>query len=154
MRLASELRPHTLTFCEYDALLWNWPSSAIAMMGPDGVMGSKFINADPKFKGEFYVHTPIIFGPKAIEPVLKAMDHLPDDAEYGFGDRYFGLAIETARIPIIDGHKTGLSYSQNHIEAKHIVEAVHAIKNGAVFTHGVKDAAVLSKLVNGAKFTY
>jgi len=151
IRLASELRPHTLTFCEYDALLWDWPSSSLTMMGPDGVMGSMFISDDPKFKGKFYVHSPIIFGPKAIAPVLKAMDQLPDDAELGFGDRYFGLAIETAGIPVVDGHKYGLSYSQNHIEAKHIAEACHAIKNGAVFTHGVKDGPTLAKLAQSAK---
>jgi len=121
------------------------------MMGPDGVIGSVFTSADPSFRGKFYIHSPIIFGPRAIQMVLTAMDHLPPDAERGFGDRYFGLAIEMAKIPVTDGHAHGLSYSQNHIEPKHIPEAIHAIKNGACFTHGVKDAPTLAKLAQAAK---
>jgi len=154
MRLATVLQPHTLTVCEYDALLWHWPTAHIATMQPDSVMGSVFQSADPKFKGKFYIHSPIIFGPQAIAKVTEAMEKLPDGAEGGFGDRYFGLAVETAGIPVIDGHAHGLSYSQNHIEAKHLADARRTIGAGAVFTHGVKDAAVLRVLADAAKITY
>lgn len=154
MRLAAYLEPHTLTVCEYDALLWHWPSEHIAHMQPDSVMGSVFKSDDPKFKGKYYIHSPIIFGPTAIGKVTKAMEDLPDDAEFGFGDRYFGLAVEKANLPVMDGHQLGLSYSQNHIEAKHLAEARQKIGAGAVFTHGVKDASVLRALADAAKITY
>ena len=146
MRLASFLKPHTLTFCEYDALLWRWPSEHIAHMEPDFVMGSVFQSADPKFKGKFYIHSPIIFGPLAIDKVLAAMDQLPDDAEFGFGDRYFGLAVEKAKIPVVNGHDLGLSYSQNHIEGQHVARAIEVIRSGACFSHGIKDQRIFSLL--------
>jgi len=153
MRLASELHPHTLTFCEYDALLWRWPKSELPMMGPDGAMGSMFTSADPKFKGKFYVHSPIIFGPKAIGRVVAAMDKLPPDAEYGFGDRYFGLAIETAGVKVLDGHDYGLSYSQNHIEGQHVARAMEVIGDGGCFSHGIKDKRIFELLSQAAKIT-
>jgi hypothetical protein len=154
LALASEMRPHFLTFCEYDALLWHWPESDVHMMGPDGVMGSRFESADPKFKGKFYMHSPILFGPLAIEKVCKEMFKLPRDAEYGFGDRYFGLAIERAGIPVVNGHDHGLSYSQNHIEKQHWMDAGTKIEQGAVFTHGVKDEKTFRILCAAAKITY
>jgi len=149
MLFASQMNTMTITFCEYDAILWRWPKEA-TIMGPNAIMASKFISDDRKFIGKFYLHSPIIFSNKSATETVEAMFRLPDDAERGFGDRYFGLACERARVDLIDGHKLGLSYSQNHIQQVHMPDAVDAIKAGACFTHGIKDASTLAALAKAA----
>lgn len=147
MRLAYNVECVWLTFVEYDAILWKWPEQANTM--PElAAMGSVFQNADPKFKGSFYVHSPIIFRREAIRRTLAAMTKLPDTAEYGFGDRYFGLAMEEGAVKVIDGHALGISYSQNHIEQKHWADARAKIAAGACFSHGIKDAQTLQRLAS------
>ncbi|MFB1500825.1 hypothetical protein [Thiocapsa sp. N5-Cardenillas] len=143
--LAKELSPRLLIWMEYDALLWEFPPMA-DMMSARSVMGTKFTSADRSFKGAFYLHSPIIFGSAAIRETLLAMCDLPPDAERGFGDRFIGLAVELARLPVIDAHAYQLAFSKNHIEKADIPDAVQARRKGAVFMHGIKEAAVFQAI--------
>jgi hypothetical protein len=160
MLLACELRPNWLTFCEYDALLWRWPTALIESTverlppGTAFVAGSQFTNHDPKFKGKTYLHTPIIFNPAAMIRVTTAMVSLPRNAEHGFGDRYFGLAVELAGVRVLNGHEHGLSFSQNHIQREHWAEAERTIRAGACFSHGIKDAETLDRLMKAAGISH
>ena len=156
MTLALEIGPRYLTVCEYDALLWDWPSKLIDQTFTIGgrAMGSVFHSADPSFLGKNYIHSPIIFDRVGYYETTKAMHKLPDDAERGFGDRMFGLAIERAGVTLIDGHAHGLSYSQNHIERQHYPEMMAKVRAGACFTHGIKDAQALRIGMNAAKIAY
>lgn len=159
IKLACSLMPSFTTFVEYDALLWRWPEELIAKFmahtgGGAVAFGSVFQNADPKFKARFYIHSPIIFTIAALCRTLWEMKKLPADAEGGFGDRLFGLAIENAGIRVVDGHEFGLSYSQNEITPENVANAVAAIKAGVCFTHGVKDEAILRRLVEATGIQY
>lgn len=151
MQQGALANPKHLIFCEYDALLWRWPE---VKAGQWDVMASKFTSADPKFKGSFYLHSPIIFGRSGYLRTIEAMKNLPLDAEYGFGDRYFGLAVETAKVNVLDGHALGLSYSQNEIAGVFVDQCADAVANGACFTHGVKEHFVLTRILTRANFAY
>lgn len=157
MLLASELRPNFLTFCEYDALLWRWPEELVhSLAAKNGfekgwVAASLFHNDDAKFKGSFYLHSPIIFSREAIPRVAVEMANLPRDAEHGFGDRYFGLAVENSGIPVMNGHDCGLSYSQNHIQRHHWEDAKNVISAGGCFSHGIKDTDTLRVLLAASR---
>ena len=148
LALAVEIGATHTIWCEYDALLWRFPEEAMKM-DSNSVMGSVFQSNDRKFHGKFYLHSPIIFGRQALSRTTVEMFKLPPGAEHGFGDRYFGYAIELAKVNVLDGHKLNLSYSQNHIEAnnrKFMVDAIAAMKRGIAFTHGIKDANVLRQM--------
>lgn len=157
MEQACNMRPEFLIFCEYDALLWYWPTELIARTVKDfepTVLASQFVSADPAFRGKAYLHSPIIFTRDAVPLVLKAMNRLPMNAERGFGDRFFGLAVEEAGIKVVNGHDHGASYSQNHITGAFVDQCADAVKGGACFTHGVKEESVLTRILTRANFAY
>lgn len=164
LTFAGAMNFETLTLCEYDALLWRWPADEVQRIlrdresidsrDPGFIFGSRFWNDDVKFQGKFYLHTPLIMDRLAVWSLVEAMEDLPDDAEGGFGDRYIGLAAERAEIGIIDGHKLGLSYSQNQIEAKHYAPMAEAIRSGICFTHGIKHLRAFEVGLQAAKISY
>lgn len=137
LRFALRLEWDQLVFCEYDAILWEWPKFHVEH---NQIVASMFVNVDPTFVSPIYLHSPIIFGSKdALAKVVAVMDVLPDDAERGFGDRYIGLAAQFSGLEIVDGHARGISFSQNHIDERWVGQAVAARKRGALLMHGIKD---------------
>lgn len=144
LRFALRMSWTQLVFCEYDALLWDWPPGGV---DENAITASKFMSADPSFLGSFYLHSPIIFGSRSlVQKIVQGMDDLRDDAEKGFGDRYFGLAAERMSLPIVDGHSRGWSYSQNHITGRYVQEAVEARRRGAILMHGIKEGNVFESI--------
>lgn len=134
-----------LWFYEYDAVCFEhppkdcWPQS-------DQLFASRFDNYDPEFKGSFYLHSPILLGRKALSALVAEMKKLPDDAERGFGDRYFGLAADRAGIPVIDALKKGFAMSKNHIHPEDLETFTLGYRCGARMSHGIKDEETLLAL--------
>lgn len=144
LRYAMSLDPEWLWFYEYDAVCFEAPPAKLR--NKKSISASRFRNFDDSFKGSIYLHSPLLIGRDALPALVDAMFSLPDDAELGFGDRYFGLAVDRAGIPVIDTLAAGFSWSMNHIEPKHLGEARKAYRNGARMSHGIKCAEVLGAL--------
>lgn len=132
---------------EYDSLCWG-PIPDAAVPPPGAMSGIVWPNEKvtpipgKPFKGNFYLHFPHIYSAEGLALTVKAMKHLVSmDAEWGYTDRYIGLAVERAKVPVVDTRKMGLAYSYENI-SKHpdrVLGCIEAVKKGAIFTHGIKD---------------
>lgn len=130
---------------EYDSLIFSdIPEKYLPP--PDGVSAPVFHNADPKFKGKFYLHFPQLFTRAGAQATVAAMDALPLDAEHGFTDRYAGLAVEKAGIPVLDLNPTGFVCTHNEIDDKKLPDVLAKYKAGARWSHGVKTEKVFKAL--------
>ena len=143
---------------EYDSLCWGpIPDSAVP---PEGSMGCSMFENEPydviagiKFLSPIYLHFPHLYTRTAVEKMLAAADdgRVRWDAEHGFVDRWLGMLAHVAGVPVLDYRAMNLGYSWENISysgpfPKRVEECVTAVKNGAVFSHGVKDAETLKRI--------
>lgn len=151
LRCREALRFAAMTYYEY-ILLIEWDSLIFApipekyLPKQDGVAAPVFHNVDPKFKGKFYLHFPQLFTRAGAQATVSAMDSLPLEAEFGFTDRYVGLAVEKAGIPVLDLNPTGFVCTHNEIDDKKLPDVLEQYKKGARWSHGVKSEKTLKAL--------
>lgn len=104
----------------------------------DDIAGNSFGEDNPNanFEGKMYVHPPLIFSLAGIKRITAA---LPSQVyEQGFWDRWLGRMIE---ITGATHHNFGpIGFSLNTIHAAHYPALKDAVRNGARWIHGVKDA--------------
>lgn len=142
---------YTLLF-EYDSvILGDIPNKYLPPAG--GVSAPVFFDSSPgkKFLGKFFLHFPQMYTRTGLQKVVQAMDALPADSEGGFTDRYVGLAVERAGIPVLDMNPTGFVYTQNEIDEPKLPAATEAYRKGARWSHGIKTEKVLKALQEAAK---
>lgn len=146
LRFASMTLYDYVFLCEYDSLVFKKPIPTVFQPTKDGVAAPVFHNVDPSFSGKTYLHFPQLYTNSAVHATVAAMDALPLGAEKGFTDRYVGLAVEKAAIPVKDLNPTGFVYTQNEIDEKKLPEALEAYKKGARWSHGIKTESVFRAL--------
>ena len=148
--------PYTMLL-EYDAVTWGpIPDHAIPPHG--GVAACRWPNEPVSpvpgkvFASPFYLHFPQLYTRLALELVVSAMEDMPADAEHGYTDRFVGLAVHRAGVPVKDWRAMGLCYSWENISRHEhrVVECIHAVANGALFSHGIKDEASLRRILEVA----
>jgi hypothetical protein len=145
LRFASLTYYEYVLLIEYDSLIFG-PIPEKYVPPTDGVSAPVFHNADPKFRGKFYTHFPQMFTRTAVQAVVAAMTALPDGAEHGFTDRYVGLAIENAKVPVLDLNPTGFVCTHNEIDEKKLPDVLAQYKKGARWSHGVKTEKIFKAL--------
>lgn len=131
---------------EYDSFILDLNEE---IMPPEGGMtaGIQKQNKPKKFKGKFYPQFPMIFIRKGFEKVLEKLNEVEGNDRL-FSDRFIGVAIEKANIPIINLFKLKKAYSKNTINLKkHKLELKEAKKNGVLFWHGVKSEDVYNFII-------
>lgn len=154
---------HRFVIFEADALclgaipvFFEWDHSAQSVGGGPAkdwdrpfICGNVFHDNGPdrKFKGSTFIHPPLIFTDVGLSAILPHLDALPDDAEYGFWDRYLGLACENAGIEPMDFMSKGLGYAENTILWDS--QAHDAAADGRIFFHGCKHETVLKAILAG-----
>lgn len=142
---------------EYDSLCWS-PIPEVAIPAEGEISAIVWPNEPVTpikgrpFIAPTYLHFPQIYTRTAISKLLTAMETtVPWDAEWGYTDRYLGLAAHRSGVKVKDLRRMGLAYSYENISysgpyPKRVEECVEAVKRGAVFTHGVKDEATLKRI--------
>jgi len=155
--------PYVMLF-EYDSLCWGpIPDRAIPLDG--WISATKFMNEPvspvpgKKFLANYYLHYPQIYTRESLEKITDSMERLtPWDAEYGYTDRYIGMASERAGIPVFNLLEAGLSYSWENISCarypSRVQECIAAIKGGAFASHGIKDLETLKTISEKSPFGY
>lgn len=104
---------------------------------------------DPKFKSRKFFHPPILFTQDILMRLVNIANSMTVFDEQGMWDRWLGLQAQKMKIPSSGyGH---LGYSRNTIEKSHYPEAIEAVKNGAIYIHGVKTPETLAVLVEARK---
>jgi hypothetical protein len=140
LEFCQTMRYDRFVFMEYDALCIG------CIPTPGGhITGNLFTSDQKEFQGHYFLHPPICFDQKALEPLVKFAKTVPDETD-GFWDRYLGYLCEYGKVPFV-GYEW-LGFARNTIEPHMIPDAVAARKAGAVFFHGVKTEAVLNALLN------
>lgn len=140
---------------EWDSLVWGpIPLHAVPEWG--SMAATKF-PAEPRspihprtFAGSFYLHFPHLYTRLALDLVLGTIDqNIPLDAEHGYTDRFLGLAVEKAGVPVLDWRAKGLSFSWENISAhpERVAACRQAVQRGALFSHGIKDEASLRQIL-------
>lgn len=105
---------------------------------------------DRKFVGTTFCHPPLLFSRQGLATILPHLNALADDCEFGFWDRYLGLACENAGIEPMDFMKHGLGFARNTIEfGRDCTDATDAAANGAIFFHGCKSVEALTHIKVG-----
>lgn len=130
-------KPHeSFSIFEYDSFCL---SVGIPGFNPDGLSGHVFRDDQPNrgFVGTYYVHPPLVFSAPTLRRILKSAQHVRDDAECGFWDRWLGWVCEREGIQF-QNYLASYGFSRNTIEPPEIPAAVAAVNNGAVTFHGVK----------------
>ncbi len=145
LRLAALTYYEYILLIEYDAVIFSEIPEKY-LPPPDGVSAPVFHNVDPKFKGKFYTHFPQCFTRAGAQATVAAMDRLPLDSEQGFTDRYVGLAVEQAGIPVLDLNPTGFVCTHNEIDDKKLPDVLAQYKKGARWSHGIKTEKVFKAL--------
>lgn len=145
LRLASLTYYEYILLIEYDSLIFSdIPEKYLPPA--DGVSAPVFHNVDPKFKGKFYLHFPQCFTRSGAQATVAAMDAMPLDSELGFTDRYVGLAVEKAGIPVLDLNPTGFVCTHNEIDDAKLPDVLAKYKAGARWSHGVKTEKIFKAL--------
>jgi len=135
-----------LLLLEYDALALGLPEYIFS----EGVSAAKYSQNKPiKFKGKFYLHYPMLFKREAFERVYSCLDAVKTRDRY-FSDRFIGKAVELARIPVKDLIREGKAYSKNTIKQEHHKALKQAVRNGAIFFHGIKTEETLRIILENA----
>ncbi len=143
---ASEIEWDYILLMEYDSFALALPEEVIPKTS--GVSAAKYLQNKPiKFKGKFYLHYPMLFTREAFIKVVKHLPLVCTNDRY-YSDRFIGRAVEFANVPVTDLLKIKRAYSKNTIEPKHYKELRTAVKEGAIFFHGVKTAETLSIITN------
>lgn len=145
---------------EYDSLAWGpVPLGAIPERGSMAAIywqNERISPIHPKtFMGNFYLHFPHLYSRQGLELVIGTMESSMNmTEEHGYTDRFLGLAVELSGIPVLNWTGLGLSYSFEDITSHgaRIDGCIHAVQNGALFSHGIKSEAGLHKIAVHAPF--
>lgn len=154
--------PYVMLF-EYDSLCWSpIPTRAAPAEGEVActVWPNEPVTPIPgkPFIAPFYMHFPHLYSRTALEKIVEAMETtVPWDAEWGYTDRYVGLAAYRSGVSVKDWRSVGLSYSYENISysgrfPQRVEECVRAVKLGAFCSHGVKDERTLKRIAPHGKF--
>lgn len=141
---------------EYDRLIiWEYDSFCVSPRmpetNPDVVTANAFINHDPAFSAKWHTHAPLVIPMAILQRLVPVMEKLPNDAEFGFWDRWMGQLCALAGVEIesfCEGRKDGFSMNTFH-EANFPV-LKQAVLNGVRVIHGVKDAAALKIITDNS----
>jgi len=111
-----------------------------------GVSAIKYPQNKPiKYKAQFYLHYPMLFSKEGFKLTAKELANVTTKDRH-FSDRLIGMAVEKSRISITDLRKLKRGYSKNTIEPYNYSSLKEAVKNGAVFFHGVKTVETLAQI--------
>lgn len=107
--------------------------------------GNRWDNTEPnRFHGKHYFHPPLSFGKEVLKQLNQAALKVHPRDEEGFWDRLVGWMADIAGLETGTWGDNG--FSRNTIEPEHLLGAVSARRNGAVWLHGIKDARTLHAL--------
>lgn len=126
---------------EYDSFALSLPADVMPATG--GVSAAIYVQNKPmKYRGKFYLHYPMLFDREGMKKVYEKLPKVQTNDRY-FSDRFIGRAVEHARIPVNNLLARKKAYSKNTILPEHYPKLRKAVKEGAVFFHGVKDPETL-----------
>lgn len=135
----------TFGLFEYDAI-------SLSMLAPplEGMAALRYRQDRPDYwVGKFFLHYPHVYSRKAfdkIHPQLKEiLSQKVIDTRYS--DRFIGLAAERAGVPIMDLRAEKIGFSRDTITELDRSELIKAVRKGASFFHGIKDADTLKALI-------
>jgi hypothetical protein len=129
---------------EYDSFAIAIPEDVIPK--ESGVSAIKYPQNKPiKYKAGFYLHYPMLFSIEGFKLTAKELENVKTKDRH-FSDRFIGMAVEKSRISVTDIRKSRRGYSKNTIESYNYQTLREAVKNGAVFFHGVKTVETLSQI--------
>lgn len=148
--MAKLLNWDTLFLYEYDALITKLTEDILPPA--KGISAPVYRQNKPiKFKARFYTHYPMIFTREGFDKTYETMKTIKGggrarDREYS--DRFIGLAIQLAGIPVKNLFKNRRAFTKNTIRPHHYKELRFAVnKEGASCFHGVKDLNTLIIIV-------
>jgi len=132
---------------EYDSFALALPKEVMPDKG--GVSAALYNqNKIGKYKGRFYLHYPMLFDRGGCKKVYENLPRVVTRDRY-FSDRFIGRAVEFAKIPVNDLLSNKKAFSKNTILPEHYSKLREAVKEGAVFFHGVKDVETLRIIMEG-----
>lgn len=141
---ALEQRWEYLLLNEYDSFALSLPDDV--MPEPGGVSAAKYKQNKPiKFKGKFYLHYPMLFSREGMHRTYTMLDQVKTNDRY-FSDRFIGRAVEMAKVPVRNLLKNKRAFSKNTIKPEHYGKLKQAVKDRALFFHGVKNLETLSHI--------
>lgn len=132
-------------FCvvEYDTIVLPLP------LHPGGFVTHVGGHKSQGFKADEYYHTPWWADRQTSAMIADCGRRMlrENDIEHGFPDRFLGWMFQRFHFPPIVRAK---AYSQNNIahNPRFIAEARQALKDGALFCHGVKDIKTLDTITD------
>jgi hypothetical protein len=87
----------------------------------------------------------MLFSVEGFKLTAKELPDIKTNDRY-FSDRFIGMAVQKSGITVTDLKKMKRGYSKNTIEHYNYSALREAVKNGAVFFHGVKTVETLSQI--------
>ncbi len=141
MRHSQVIPADYYVFVEYDAFLLRRP------VARRGLQANAFRNKDACYRGPRFFHFPWIFDADSLRQMLAKAAVEP--LEGGFVDRWLQCQIAPLDIPVHDFRRLREGYSRNTIQ--HPWERFRAVwlaRRGGYAFHGVKDAALLNRIVS------
>jgi len=134
-----------LLLMEYDSFALALPKEV--MPEPGGVSAAVYSQNKPhKYRGKFYLHYPMLFTREGMQKVYDKLDTVKTKDRF-FSDRFIGRAVEYAKIPVNNLLIKKKAFSKNTILPEHYPKLRKAVKNGAVFFHGIKDEETLKIII-------
>lgn len=138
-----------LLLMEYDSFALELPQDVFPM--DFGVSAAVYPQNKPiKFRGKFYLHYPMLFSRTGLARIYDQL-HRVLSRDRKFSDRFIGLAVQHAKIPVKNLLATNRAFSKNTILPRHCDDLDKAVNKGAVFFHGVKDIETLSRIYKTQK---
>jgi hypothetical protein len=127
------MMPYDMIYCiEGDSIILSKPPEILS----SGLHCFLWNNTENRFKAKHYPHWPWAANKPTLSAIVQLMRFRLEEEE-GFPDRQMGLICEDNEIPMI--HRSDICYSRNRLDRpEYIEEAREAIKNGAMFIHGIK----------------
>lgn len=140
--------PDNIIFLEYDAFILGNDNSWLYKIPDDTIWCPAFrdIRDNRGFVGTTFTHPPLVMGIKVAGKLIRAMEAVGVGVESGFWDRYVGLVCEQYGIKIQNMWDEKLCYARNPIEGQYLDAACDAVRNGAIFIHGIKDEPSLRRI--------
>jgi hypothetical protein len=131
-------------FVEYDAFLLARP------IARSGVQANVFPNRDPRYRGPGYFHFPWIFDAATLRRFAEGASIEPQ--ENGFVDRWLQCQVTNLGIEVHNLRALREGFSRNTLRTRGQRRfAVELARRGGYAFHGIKDAALLRKLLAARK---
>lgn len=115
-------------------------------IGPDDSVHRLAGGEAPGFASSFFLHPPWCFGNNRLKQFVEAADDYDiKTTEGGIADRWLSLIIERHCMPF---EKCSWGWTANKIDSPELLScARQAVKNGALFVHGVDNEKTLAALL-------